>query len=826
MCGSLLLLAPQDNTGQVDVAACLANLKKFGVDELVALCRGDLKTGSRLLNNKTYSALYTSVCLACTNGMASDDKDHEAEETNTKLLYEAHSRHIADYLDSDVEPDLARYTGEYLLSAFTRHWERHKVFSEWMRRCFMYLDRRGPFNQDTEAPSLTSSAMILFKRRVFDHQKGRVLETVQDFIERERTGASIDQSLLKSVIELFIVMGVAATVREFKKVAEVERYARRPEAGDNDTYRDDFETPFLERTRQFYRRKSQEWAASDSTPAYLAKAEAALQAEVARVALYLNPGTEPKLLRVVEQELLEVCMPQLLRKEGSGLAVLLRDDKRDDMACMFRLFRRVDGLEPMAALLEQHVRVAGEAIVAARIARVDEAVGGAGGASAAAGGADAGKAKKKKRKARDAHDPEFVDALIALHARSRSLVDEQFERDTAFQKAHGRAFRHILSKEPASAALNGEQGNADVLACYCDHLLRKARAKLTQGELETSLEAVVSIFDYLADQDLFAEFYREKLARRLLEGKSVLDDEKRVVSSLKLRCGAQFTHKMEGMFNDLELGEEAQRAYSDEWARAGAHADSAAGRIENFAVSVLKVGYWPTFVDVAVTPPEAVHGATRHFVEYYARLESKKRLTWVYTQGNATIRAVFAGGAWKQLNVTTLQMCLLLAFNSSDEWSFSDLASQTGMELEVLKRVAHPLHLKASGSSAGKKKKSQNVLEKVIGTGGAGDKLRINEGLAKHPARRLAYPAPTLAPSKARERVDVDRRFCIDAAIVRIMKARRTLTHTELMSEVLSQLTSFRAVPKAVKERIEDLIHRDYLARNAGAQPASYSYLA
>mmetsp|Transcript_15858 Transcript_15858/g.55193 ORF Transcript_15858/g.55193 Transcript_15858/m.55193 type:complete len:900 (-) Transcript_15858:218-2917(-) len=257
----------------------------------------------------------------------------------------------------------------------------------------------------------------------------------------------------------------------------------------------------------------------------------------------------------------------------------------------------------------------------------------------------------------------------------------------------------------------------------------------------------------------------------------------------------------------------------------GKDGDDDAPRIENFSVSVLKVGYWPTFLDVAVTPPETVAAATRHFAAYYARKESKKRLTWVYTQGNATMRATFDGGAWKQLNVTTLQMCVLLAFNSRSSWTLRDLCAATGMDSEVLKRVAHPLHVKASGSSGGKKKKSQNVLDKVGGGGGSGgDVFKVNESLAKHPSRRLAYPAPTLAPSKARERVDVDRRFCIDAAVVRIMKARRTLAHGELMSEVLAQLTSFRAAPKQIKERIEDLIHRDYLARTDTA--AVYTYLA
>lgn len=64
----------------------------------------------------------------------------------------------------------------------------------------------------------------------------------------------------------------------------------------------------------------------------------------------------------------------------------------------------------------------------------------------------------------------------------------------------------------------------------------------------------------------------------------------------------------------------------------------------------------------------------------------------------------------------------------------------------------------------------------------------------------------------------------MDAAIVRIMKARKSLAHTLLMSELFSQL-KFPAAPVDLKKRIESLIERDYLERDPN-QPGMYRYLA
>ena len=65
----------------------------------------------------------------------------------------------------------------------------------------------------------------------------------------------------------------------------------------------------------------------DSCPDYMQKAEDALRMEEERVTNYLHVDTKAKLLTAVERELLEHYETELLEKEHSGAAALMRDDK-------------------------------------------------------------------------------------------------------------------------------------------------------------------------------------------------------------------------------------------------------------------------------------------------------------------------------------------------------------------------------------------------------------------------------------------------------------------------------------------------------------------
>ena len=62
---------------------------------------------------------------------------------------------------------------------------------------------------------------------------------------------------------------------------------------------------------------------------------------------------------------------------------------------------------------------------------------------------------------------------------------------------------------------------------------------------ESILEKTVNLTKYISDKDLFCEFYRAKLAKRLLSDKRINDNlEQTILSKIKHYCGSK-SMKME-----------------------------------------------------------------------------------------------------------------------------------------------------------------------------------------------------------------------------------------------------------------------------------------
>lgn len=90
---------------------------------------------------------------------------------------------------------------------------------------------------------------------------------------------------------------------------------------------------------------------------------------------------------------------------------------------------------------------------------------------------------------------------------------------------------------------------------------------------------------------------------------------------------------------------------------------------------------------------------------------------------------------------------------------------------------------------------------------------------------QIRIPMASLEEQHSAKRVEEDRSHTIEACVVRIMKARRTMTHQQLFTEVMAQLHFFKPNPKVIKKRIEHLIEREYLERDS-ADANTYKYLA
>ena len=665
----------------------------------------------------------------------------------SRELYQRHGETIENYLTSTVLPALRAKTGlggTILLGELQLRWMNHQIMNKWLKKFFVYLDRY--YVKHHTLPTLSQAGLRSFRTHVYEECKSDATYSILHLINSEREGEIIDKSLVKSIVELYESMGM----------------------GSLDAYNADLEEPLLDSTRKFYAKKREEWIATDSTPDYLIKAEVALNEERNRVADYLNQSSESKLLKVVEEEILERVETQLLEKEGSGCRILLANDKSEDLQRMFRLFSRLEnGLVPMANIVQTFITNMGKDVINRRQARLD------------------GGEKDKP------DDPKFVKSLIDLHDKYLGVVKKDFSGHSLFQKALKDAFVEVVNKDI------GQHTNAELMSTYCDRVLKSGGEKLSETEVEESLDRIVQLFSYLTDKDLFADIYRNHLAKRLLNQRSASDDaEKVMIAKLKMQCGTHFTSKMEGMLSDLAVGIEQRNEFEARMRHEDAKLD--------FGVQVLTTGFWPTYKSPEVTLTPEMTKCMDLFRDWHDKKHQKRKLTWVFSLGNATVRATFGKKSY-DLQVTTLQAIALNAFNDGKTLGFTELAEILNLDETILKPLMHSL-------SCGKYK----VINKIPASNkiNTTDKFVANNKFSSN-LRKLRIPMASLDASHNTKRVEEDRSIAIEAAIVRIMKARKTLQHQQLIAEVLSQLAFFKPQPRVIKKRIEALIDREYLERSA-----------
>lgn len=102
-----------------------------------------------------------------------------------------------------------------------------------------------------------------------------------------------------------------------------------------------------------------------------------------------------------------------------------------------------------------------------------------------------------------------------------------------------------------------------------------------------------------------------------------------------------------------------------------------------------------------------------------------------------------------------------------------------------------------------------------------GDKFIFNEAFTGNLARIKIQTVANRVESEGerkhtQDKVDEERKHQIEAAIVRIMKDRKTMEHNLLIGEVTKQLSSrFLPSPLMIKKRVEALIDREYLERSS-----------
>ncbi|KAJ8736055.1 hypothetical protein PYW08_006711 [Mythimna loreyi] len=533
-------------------------------------------------------------------------------------------------------------------------------------------------------------------------------------------------------------------------------------------YQDAFEHKFLQATERLYAAEGQRLMRELAVPQYLAHVEKRLKEENERLLHYLDPSTKWQLIHTIERQLLSEHLAGIL---GKGLEALMDGPRLADLTTLYALFSRVkDGLSELCNHFNAYIKKKGRTIVI-----------------------------------EPERDKTMVGELLEFKEQLDHVVNACFQRNDKFLYSMREAFEFFINQR--------QNKPAELIAKFVDVKLRAGNKEATEEELERLLDKIMVLFRFIHGKDVFEAFYKKDLAKRLLVGKSAsVDAEKSMLSKLKQECGGGFTCKLEGMFKDMELSKDINITYKQHLA-----ASQEGGGLE-LSVYILTQGFWPSYPPVDVRLPAELTRHQDHFTKFYLAKHSGRKLQWQATLGHCVLRAHFTQGN-KELQVSLFQALCLLLFNDGDNLSFEDIKTATNIEEGELRRTLQSLACgKARVLSKSPRGREVDDADHFAFNADFTNKLfriKINQIQMKE----------TSEEQKAtEERVFQDRQYQIDAAIVRVMKMRKALSHNLLISELYNQL-KFPVKPADLKKRIESLIDRDYMERDKD-NPNQYNYVA
>lgn len=586
-----------------------------------------------------------------------------------------------------------------------------------------------------------------------------VVDGMCNLIEYDRIGnEGMDAALLKDAVMMLHVLGVY-----------VER----------------FEPLFLQQSEAYFKEFG-EHRSHSSLKDYISACEKLLQREDYRcIAFNLDSTTEKQLMDSAHRILIDSYSDKLL--DADSLAKLLSEKEVESMKGLYELLRLSGIQKKMKAPWESYIRSTGASIIG----------------------------DKEK-------GDEMVLRLLDLRRSLDLMIRDAFDKDEDLLWSMRDAFGKFMNDRRAAACWDtGTSKIGEMTAKYIDMLLRggikalpkellsdvKDRAAAEKqgqastadedAELDRQLDQALELFRFIEGKDAFEAFYKKDLARRLLMGRSASQDaERNMLTKLRGECGSNFTHNLEQMFKDQELAKDEMESYK-QWCDASIDRKPPV----DLHVMILSAAAWPTYPDARLNLPNEVATQIERFAGYYQSKHTGRTLTWKHSLAHCSIKATFPKGS-KELLVSAFQAVVLMLFNTvpADGFlAYDQISAATGLQGGDLERTLQSL---ACGKARvlSKHPKGRDVKST--------DTFSFNKTFTD-PKYRVKINQIQLKETKeenkaTHERIAQDRRFETQAAIVRIMKSRKTMGHAELVAEVINLTKKRGSVePAAIKKEIE-----------------------
>ncbi|KAJ3403602.1 hypothetical protein HDV05_007742, partial [Chytridiales sp. JEL 0842] len=276
------------------------------------------------LNNANYINYYTLIYNYCTSSkMTTSYSDlSTGGPRGANLMGGEIYSNLKDYLKKHLVLLLssASESEMTLLHYYTHQWTRFTRASTYIHHIFRYLNRNWVKREIDEGRKnvydINTLALVSWREHLFMSVQADVVAAVLQLIEKQRNGESIEQSLIKSVVESFVSLGLD------------ENDSTKPTL---DIYKQYFEQAFIAATEAYYRSESEKFISENPVVGYMKKAAARLAEEENRIHLYLHASTHKPLVTTCENVLIK-AHATAMQDEFQGL---LDQDMMEDLDRMY-----------------------------------------------------------------------------------------------------------------------------------------------------------------------------------------------------------------------------------------------------------------------------------------------------------------------------------------------------------------------------------------------------------------------------------------------------------------------------------------------------------
>ncbi|CAF3140963.1 unnamed protein product, partial [Rotaria sp. Silwood2] len=408
----------------------------------------------------------------------------------------------------------------------------------------------------------------------------------------------------------------------------------------------------------------------------------------------------------------------------------------------------------------------------------------------------------------------YVETILDIYTKFFKLVKEAFNSEQGFTAALDKACAKFINNNAVTTAAGNTKKSPELLAQYCNVLLRKGNIAGEEPDFEEKLNQIMVVFNYVENKDVFLKFYRKMFAKRLVDQLCASDDyEESMISKLKLACGFDYTSELQQMFQDIRISKSLTDQYQTYCERNNFH------DIVDFSVMVLKTNSWPFSAPRNFVLPIELKKPFESFTTFYTQQHNGRKLILLHQHSKGDLQTLYTEQKYT-LHVSTYEMVILLLFNKRPSWTVERMQDETQIDVHLFWQVLCNL-LKSKLITC--PEINNNELEEDLNEK---NDIKMNYNIqiannfkSKKVKINLNVPIKSVEQKDIEglyRTIDKDRIGLIRAALVRTMKSRQTLKHSLLMQEVIHQLSSrFKPQIPVIKKCIEKLIEEKYFERQS-----------